>query len=565
MSTRRTSPTLPLLFLVLAQTMATTGCSWGLLRGYAEGRPTALRPALAGATEEGRGVVHFTLDDLGTMNTDALETHALPWKVAAASLILDRRARGETVPAKPEAVNSILQDFGFVVPDTLLNWKGAPYPPEHALHDPVGVLRGTVRRGFPRVELEVASLGCASCHAGVTWDAEGRPTRDVWLGLPNTSLDLAAYTAALHRALGRAAEEPGAVLAMIDTLYPELRGDERETIEGHVLPELAEEIPRLTARFGSLTPFHPGGPGTPNAVGSLKRMLGMLEEERDDELSLAQIPDLGDRVLRSSLTVDGVYRVPGKPRFVPMTRDDVTDEHLDGLARITAFFTVPAMGADAGEIEEVVPRVRTIFDFLERYRPPPFPGPVDSTLAREGRIVYDESCAACHGTYSTGLRELRLVSFPNRHVPGDSIATDPVRWRSARPEVLAELTRVEYARGLDPEATGGYVAPPLTGLWATAPYLHNASVPTLWHLMHPERRPTRFQVGGHGLDWERMGIDGALDDDGVYRYPDGYEPWSVPALYDTRVPGQSNRGHGVGFEDLSEREKRALLEFLKLL
>lgn len=550
--------------LALALVAATaSSCSWGLFRGYAEGRPDALRGSLSTASTPVRGMVRFALDDLGTMNTDALETHALPWKVTVAALILERRARGEKIALEPGAVHPILEEFGFVVADTLLNWEGAPYP--DGPDGPVGVLRGTVRRGFPRVEMEVASLGCAACHAGVTYDAGGRPRRDVWLGLPNTSLDLGAYTDALYRAFSRAASEPAAVLAAMDTLYPAMSPAERSTLEDHVLPGLAAEVPALGRRFGTLTPFHAGPPGAPNAVGSLKRMLGMLEHERDDELSLAQTPDLADRVLRTSLTVDGVYHIPGRPRFAPMTWDDVTDEHLEGLARITAFFTMPAMGARPHRIEEAVPRVREIMEFLRYYRPPPFPGPVDTARARRGRAIYHSECAGCHGEYSPGIADVRLVSFPNRLVPGDEIGTDPVRWRAARPDVLAELERLDYARHLGPAPTGGYVAPPLTGLWATAPYLHNASVPTLWHLMHPDERPERFEVGGHRLDFERMGVDGELRGDGVYRYRRGYEPWSRPRVYDTRVPGQSARGHEAEFRSLSEAQKRALIEYLKVL
>ena len=36
----------------------------------------------------------------------------------------------------------------------------------------------------------------------------------------------------------------------------------------------------------------------------------------------------------------------------------------------------------------------------------------------------------------------------------------------------------------------------LKGIWATAPYLHNGSVPTLWDLLEPvEKRPTQFEIG----------------------------------------------------------------------
>lgn len=538
-------------------------CSWGVFRGYASGQPDALAASLPARSAASSGMVHFALDDLGAMNTDALETHSLPWKVAVAALLLDRRARGEQVPLEPSRVLPVLQEFGFLVPDTILNWRDAPYPSPPGA--PLGLLRGTVRRGFPKVEMEVASLGCASCHGGVTYDATGHPRKAVWLGLPNTSLNLGGYTEALYRALSRAAADPDAVIAALDTLYPDLAPDERSTLEGHVIPGIAREVPELGRRFGSLTPFHPGGPGTPNAVGSLKRMLGMLEEGRDDELSLAQIPDLGDRVLRTSLTVDGVYHVPGRPRFAPMTREDVTDEHLDGLARIVAFFTVPAMGARPHRIEPEDGAVRDIVEFLRYYRPPPFPGAVDTVLARRGRSVYHSACAGCHGRYSAGVSEPRLVSFPNRLIPGAEIGTDSVRWAAARPEILRELERLDYARHLGAAPTRGYVAPPLTGLWATAPYLHNASVPTLWHLMHPSERPERFQVGGHRLDFERVGVDGRARPDGSYRFPEDYDPWASPVLYDTRVPGQSNRGHEVEFESLTEAQKRALTEYLKLL
>ena len=70
-------------------------------------------------------------------------------------------------------------------------------------------------------------------------------------------------------------------------------------------------------------------------------------------------------------------------------------------------------------------------------------------------------------------------------------------------------------------------------------------------------------VGGHALDYDLMGIAGAVDDDGAYVYPDGFEPWSRPMLYDTAEPGRSNAGHE--FPGLSPDQKTALLEYLKVL
>jgi hypothetical protein len=83
--------------------------------------------------------------------------------------------------------------------------------------------------------------------------------------------------------------------------------------------------------------------------------------------------------------------------------------------------------------------------------------------------------------------------------------------------------------------------------------------------MTPTQRPTEFEVGGHALDYDKLGIAGRQDTSGVYRYPSGYSPWSTPEMYDTRKPGMSNRGHERQFAGLTEDEKRALIEYLKTL
>src|SRR5205823_6146804 len=105
----------------------------------------------------------------------------------------------------------------------------------------------------------------------------------------------------------------------------------------------------------------------------------------------------------------------------------------------------------------------------------------------------------------------------------------------------------------------------LSGLWATAPYLHNGSVPTLWQHLTPEERPTQFYVGGHALDYVDMGIAGQRGADGVYRYDPSYGAWSTPDLYDTRLPGLSNQGHERQVVGLTVEQKRALIEYLKRL
>jgi hypothetical protein len=95
----------------------------------------------------------------------------------------------------------------------------------------------------------------------------------------------------------------------------------------------------------------------------------------------------------------------------------------------------------------------------------------------------------------------------------------------------------------------GYKARPLNGIWATAPYLHNGSVPNLVELLKPaaERAPT-FHVGSREYDPVNVGFK-----------DDPAQP-----LFDTSVPGNSNKGHSFA-APLSNEERRDLLEYLKSL
>jgi len=96
-----------------------------------------------------------------------------------------------------------------------------------------------------------------------------------------------------------------------------------------------------------------------------------------------------------------------------------------------------------------------------------------------------------------------------------------------------------------------YKAGPLNGIWATGPFLHNGSVPTLWHmLLPPAIRPVTFEVGSRMLDAENVGF---AWQDGTGRF-----------VFDTRLPGNGNGGHEYG-TTLPEADRRALLAFLKTL
>jgi mono/diheme cytochrome c family protein len=265
---------------------------------------------------------------------------------------------------------------------------------------------------------------------------------------------------------------------------------------------------------------------------------------------------------------DGTYAVRGTERFRDVTRDRATPETAARLADIIAFFTLGTAGNDPPTAERMIPRVREVMRWIARYQDPPFPGPVDTALAARGREVFAARCARCHGHYDETAGRPRLVEYPNRLVHQAFIGTDSVRWAAVDDTVLkwqAAHPSHPFVRHVDAARTGGYVAPILDGIWATAPYLHNGSVPTLWHLLHPDQRPAKFEVGGHKLDYTRMGIALEPGADGVWRFPAGYVPRSLSEIYDTSQLGRSNRGHEAPLRDMSEAEKSAVLEYLKRL
>lgn len=110
------------------------------------------------------------------------------------------------------------------------------------------------------------------------------------------------------------------------------------------------------------------------------------------------------------------------------------------------------------------------------------------------------------------------------------------------------------------ESLRAYKGRSLNGIWATAPYLHNGSVPTLYDLLLPAEkqandppdtkyRPATFFVGSRELDPKDVGF--VQNDKGF--------------LFDTSKPGNRNTGHEYGTRALSEPERRDLLEYLKSL
>ena len=209
----------------------------------------------------GPGLAYFAFGDFSALDTATLRVSAAPWVLTTALLALQETG-GDPAEIDMAHVEAALRRSGFLYPETIGNWPLPALPPAQA-GQPLGQNLGHARRLLPPMALTIGNLGCAACHAGVMYDAKGRPDPGrAWLGTPNTSLNLGAYTRGLYRAMRDYGDDDTRLWAAIDRLYPGLEWRERLTLRMAVLPELRRRTARLEAAGADdLLPFTSGTPG----------------------------------------------------------------------------------------------------------------------------------------------------------------------------------------------------------------------------------------------------------------------------------------------------------------
>jgi hypothetical protein len=249
-------------------------------------------------------------------------------------------------------------------------------------------------------------------------------------------------------------------------------------------------------------------------------------------------------------------------------------------------------------------------------------GPIDSASRDRGAALYARHCAGCHlpapdtegfwdqvnwtAANASGAQYLKLKEIPLEEIgtdpaqasilgrrtirvpeylkidlksrcedPSTEIVTETAfayalasavehavdRWYDANDISPQERARMNGERPNCVKASEAYKARPLNGIWATAPFLHNASVPTLWDLLSPvEGRPAQFCTGTRQFDPKKVGYR-TICRDGDFRL-------------DTAIAGNHNTGHelrdgprgnGVIGPALGEAERWDLIEYLKSL
>ena len=208
---------------------------------------------------------------------------------------------------------------------------------------------------------------------------------------------------------------------------------------------------------------------------------------------------------------------------------------------------------------------------------------LDLEQAKRGQSLFVERCATCHGTYEKGWEGENADELSH----SERMATTRVIYHEQTP-IVDVGTDIQRANGMNHfaerlndlqisqsiqtvvEPQEGYVPPPLVGIWARYPYLHNNSVPTLCDLLSPAAERT-------AVFWQGPSEDPDVDFDAdCVGFPTGEavpQSWKTAedALFDTQLPGLSNAGHDSMFVDadgasvFTASDREDLIMFLKTL
>ena len=243
-----------------------------------------------------------------------------------------------------------------------------------------------------------------------------------------------------------------------------------------------------------------------------------------------------------------------------------------GVALVTDF------NWETNETTVSIKGLKTVSDFTKKVEPPVWPellfGNINIDSAEKGKILFKENCLGCHAASKTEEVASRSYNYID-------VGTDPEYYKGQAAlfygqdlfkDVLApwlsQIKDKDYQRegifnrelyesgrmNAEWNAPNGnkMAARPLYGIWATPPYLHNGSVPSIRELLKkPGDRVMEFFVGSTEYDPINLG----------FKNQPLYFSFHFKVMCDN-CTGNSNLGHDYG-TNFSEEEKYQLIEFLK--
>lgn len=442
-------------------------------------------------------------------------------------------------------------------------------------------------------------LTCAGCHTGqietgtASLRIYGGPTLadsfdffgQVASGLQTTWQDDAKFDRFARRVLGKG-YSPASAKALREGTNPAYRVNGRQLAEQRV------------QRQKDNCPPHPWGHGRADAFGQifnqvLAETLGVQENQRCSDAPVSY-PFLWDTPYSNLVQWTGT--LPNTGPFA-LARDVGELLGVFGAVDFKPHLTIKGFPSSV-KTEAMGSLQADLKKLSSPLWPAEYLPPLDSAKVSSGHALYQQHCAGCHVVLNRTdpKRQLYVVMTPidgpGNH-PTYNLGTDPTTAdnavnRMALTGPLQGQKQFGALRPFGPTATGvqilqhmafgvliahkvadveaalaggthfesvptfiptSYKARSLNGIWATAPYLHNGSVPNLWELLKPPaERMQQFHVGDRRFDPVHV----------------GFETASGPSPLNTRLRGNSNAGHAYGTE-LTSEQKWALIEYLKSL
>ena len=220
------------------------------------------------------------------------------------------------------------------------------------------------------------------------------------------------------------------------------------------------------------------------------------------------------------------------------------------------------MCQDSGQdIVNLYEKFKHVEAYVKNLKAPKYTKFINVELAKSGQTIFNQNCSQCHGTYDAGK-----IIYQEKFIPLQVIKTDP--WLSESQNGIESLRFREFGKKFyqnlfneDIQITPrpGYIAPSLNGIWITAPYFHNGSVPTIEGVLNSKVRP-KYWTRKEGYDTENMSV--YYDE---LMFGKAFTPLLLKRyVYDTTLKGYSNKGHYFG-DRLSEIQRKAVIEYLKTL
>ncbi len=218
-----------------------------------------------------------------------------------------------------------------------------------------------------------------------------------------------------------------------------------------------------------------------------------------------------------------------------------------------------------------------------------YPFDVDVALAKKGQPLFEKNCAQCHQPHNDVVYNNLGTNSDRSYVVSNTIRSAAIGFFTSvcsanttldlagqQVKPCAEFDGVpldgKESLVMSPvDQQHGYNARPLNGVWADAPYLHNGSVPTIYHLLVPRERPNQFVKSRLDYDTKLLGFvwepATSADNDGTRTAGYTFDTQSFSTFsnkgHDEDIT-EGTRTYKLNWEDDMEGAK-AIVEYLKTL